>query len=566
MKKLLLGCFSLSLFFSCEQPNSNQNAGQVFYNGDILTMQGDTPTYVEAIVEVDGNIAFVGKLEEAASKFADAKKVDLQGKTLLPGFIDPHSHFGAVSNTMGQVDLNSPPVGDITDIEGVLNKLLKYKEANQIPDGEWIYAWGYDETQLIEKRHLNKMELDEILPNNPVYLLHTSGHMGVANSMALDIMEVTKDTPDPEGGIIERLPNSQEPSGLLQETAMYAFVGYMMQVLEAKQAEFFDATQEYYIENGFTTAQDAMTARSAIDFFQSQADNGKLKLDLIALGGSSELELNIKDLNWKTYNNRFKVQGTKIIADGSPQGKTAFFTKPFLTSVPGCESDCKGLPSLSQNTLNELFKTAYKDDVQLFIHANGDATIDMIIAAHEYACKELNQDLDKDRRSIIIHSQFVRKEQLDTYVKYAFHPSFFSNHAYFWGDVHIENLGEDRAFFLSPMVSADKLGLKYTNHSDATVTPLSPMFSLWTAVNRTSRTGKIIGEAEKATPYQALKAITSHAAYQIFEEDSKGSLTVGKLADFVILDENPLKINPEKIKDIQINQTIKEGKTIFQKQ
>lgn len=570
MKNLLFSLIVLTFISSCKEKNqkikdTSGTTGQLYYNGEILTMQSENPEYVEAVVEQDGKIVFVGSKKEAEENFENVKKIDLNGKTLLPGFIDPHSHFGMVSNSMGQVDLNSPPVGDITDISDIMQKMRKYKSENNIPDGEWIFGWGYDESQLTEKRHPNKKEIDAVLPNNPVYLQHTSGHMGVANAMALEKMDISAETPNPEGGTIERFPNSEEPTGLVQETAMYAFVGNMMMILEKKQRDFFDTTQDYYASNGITTAQDGMTDRNAIKFFQSQADAGKFKIDLMALGGYSELETNLSDslINWKTYNNRFKVQGTKIIADGSPQGKTAYFTEPFLTPVPGCEIDCRGLSSLSQESLNDLFVMAYKNDNQLFIHSNGDASIDMIIAAHENACKELNQSLDKDRRTIVIHSQFVRTDQLETYKKYNIEPSFFTNHAYFWGDVHVENLGEKRAFFLSPIASAEKLGLKYTNHSDATVTPIDPLFTVWSAVNRVSRTGKTIGKNEKATPYQALKAITSHAAYEFFEENSKGSLSKEKLADFVILNKNPLTVDPMEIKDIKVVETIKEGKSIF---
>jgi predicted amidohydrolase YtcJ len=558
----------LSALYSCKQNDSSSiEQAQLFYNGEILTMESDEPTYAEAIVEKDGRIAFVGSKKEAEEKFEDAKRIDLKGKTLLPGFIDPHSHFGMVSNTMGQVDLNPEPVGTVTNIRDIVKKVKKYKEENNIPDGEWIFGWGYDESQLDEKRHPNKMEIDTALPNNPVYLQHTSGHMGVANSMALEKMNVTKDTPNPEGGNIDRISNSNEPNGLVQETAMYPFVRNMLMILDSKQAEFFDQTQNYYAQNGITTAQDGMSSRDAIRFFQSQADAGKLKIDLIALAGYSELENNLKDstLQFKTYKNGFKIQGTKIVADGSPQGKTAYFTKPYLTPVPGCKNDCRGLPSLTQEALNKLFVTAYANDNQLFIHCNGDATIDMVIVAHENACKELRQPLDKDRRTIVIHSQFVRPDQLEAFKKYNMEPSFFTNHAYFWGDVHVQNLGEERANFLSPIASAHRIGLKYTNHSDATVTPINPLFTVWSAVNRVSRSGAIIGEKEKATPYQALKAITSNAAYEFFEDGTKGSLTKGKLADFVILDKNPLTAEAMEIKNIQVVETIKEGKTVFKK-
>lgn len=571
MKNLLITLTILGLVSSCKQNNpkstevTSAKTAQLFYNGEILTMDSKEPEYADVVVEQEGKIVFVGNQKEAEEQYPDAKTIDLKGKTLLPGFIDPHSHFGMVSNTMGQANLNSPPVGDVESIEDILHKMKAFKSENNVPDGEWIYGWGYDESQLKEKRHPNKIEMDEVLPNNPVYLQHTSGHMGVANSMALEKLNVSEETSDPDGGAIERFPNSKEPTGLVLETAMYPFVGNMLQILQSKQEEFFDSTQDYYASNGITTAQDGMTDRNAIKFFQSQADAGKLKIDLMALGGFAELETNINDadLEWKTYKNRFKVQGTKIIADGSPQGKTAYFTEPFLTPVPGCESDCRGLPSLSQEGLNALFVMAYDNENQLFIHSNGDASIDMLIEAHEHACKELNQALDKDRRTIVIHSQFVRPDQLQLYKEYNIEPSFFTNHAYFWGDVHVENLGEERAFFLSPIASAEKIGLKYTNHSDDTVTPIDPLFTIWSAVNRVSRTGEVIGEKERATPYQALKAITSHAAYEFFEEDSKGSISEGKLADFVILDKNPLKVEPMEIRGIKVVETIKEGKTIF---
>lgn len=559
MKPSICIVLVLTLFFNCKDSEKmnvteekSSESSQLFYNGNIITMASDQEEYVEAIVEENGKIVFVGSQKDAEAKYGNSNKIDLNGKTLLPGFIDPHSHFGMVSNTMGQVDLNPKPVGTVVNIDDILNKLEAFKKERNIPDGEWIFGWGYDDGQLAEKRHPNKRDIDKVLPNNPVYLQHTSGHMGVANSLALEKLNVNAESKSPEGGNIERFPNSKEPTGLVQETAMYPFVGNMLEILAKDQATYFGTTQEYYASNGITTAQDGMTDRNTIRFFQSQADAGKLNIDLVSLAGYAELDSNVQDssLHFKKYKNGFKVQGTKIVADGSPQGKTAYFTKPYLTEVPGCQDDCRGLPSLSQETINALFLTAYENENQLFIHCNGDATVDMIVEAHEHACKQLGQALDKDRRTIIIHAQFARPDQLEIFVKYKMEPSFFTNHAFFWGDVHVENLGKERADFLSPMVSAKKLGLKPTNHSDATVTPIDPIFTIWSAVNRVSRSGTIIGEGKRTTPYLAIQAITSNAAYELFEENLKGSLSEGKLADFVILDKNPLKVEPMDIKNI----------------
>ena len=558
----IMGCTAMQT----ATDESTDNA-TVYYNGNIITMAGDEPQMVEALVTRAGKIAYVGNLNSAQSKYSNAAQVDLKNQTLLPGFIDPHSHFGMVSNTVGQADLNPPPVGKIDSIDKMLQALKAYKKDNNIADGEWIFGWGYDETQLVEDRHPTKDEIDSVLPNNPVYLQHTSGHMGVANSKGLAAMDITAKSKAPEGGNIARVKGSNEPNGLVQETAMYPFVRNLLEVLAPKQAEFFDQTQDYYASNGVTTAQDGSTTRDAIKFFQSQADAGKLKIDLVSLAGVSDLDENLadKDFIWKTYKNGFKVQGTKIIADGSPQGKTAYFSQPYLTPVPDCDKDCRGLPSVNQDELNGMFAKAYARDNQLFIHNNGDGATDMVIKAHEYAVKKTGQAADKDRRTVPVHAQFARPDQLQAFKKYNMLPSFFTNHAYFWGDVHVKNLGKKRADFSSPIATADKMGLIYTNHSDDTVTPVDPMFTVWSAVNRTSRSGKIIGKNERASPYQALKAITSHAAYEYYEEDSKGTLTPGKLADLVILDANPLTIEASKLKDINVVTTIKAGKTIYQR-
>lgn len=568
--QIVLVFFTALCICSCKQKEQDQaqnSTVKTYYNGDIITMETNQPQYAEVLVTDNGKIVYVGSLKEAEQKYATSFKVDLQGKTLLPGFIDPHSHFSNIANAMGQVNLNAPPIGEITSIPELLSKMKAYKISNKIPDGEWIFGTGYDDNQLLEKRHPTNKEIDAVLPNNPVYLDHISGHMGVANSMALQKMKVNAQTPNPPGGNIGRMEGSKEPNGLMQETAMYPFVGNMLQILNNKFEEFFETTQNFYAENGITTAKDGMVDRKKIAFFLDKTKNKKAKIDIVALGGFSDLEKNLNDstIHFNTYKNGIKVQGTKIITDGSPQGKTAFFSKPYLTEVPGCTHNCKGLPSLNQEALDQLFLTAYQNNNQLFLHCNGDASIDMAFKAHEKACNSLKQPLNKDRRTIIIHSQFVRPDQLDTYVKYNFHPSYFTNHAYFWGDVHLQNLGKERAEFLSPIATSDRLGLKYTNHSDATVTPLNPLFGVWSAVNRLSRSGVVVGEKEKATPYQALKAITINAAFEYFDENLKGSLQPNKLADLVILDKNPLKVDPKEIKEIKIIETIKEGKTIYKR-
>lgn len=533
----------------------------LYSNGQILTMLGDKPEYAQALVTLGQNIAYVGNKREALERYPQASEHDLDGRTLLPGFIDPHSHFSMVINAIGQANVSPPPVGDVQSFSDLIAQLKRYQSDFDIKDGEWIFAWGYDENQLAEKRHITVRELDAAFPNNPVYLQHVSGHLGVANTLALQQGGIDKTTPDPQGGKIIRFADSDEPTGQVQEVAIYFFAGKAIKDFIPKKADLFAKAQDYYLENGVTTAQDGMTDPLNMAFFKQVAASGELKMDLVTVHSMDSMLEN--DLNFGEYQGHLKPQGIKLIADGSPQGKTAYFTEQYLTEVEGCESNCVGYPHMSQEQLDAAILRGYKNNFQMFIHGNGDAAIDMIIAAHEKASKALKQALDKDRRTIVIHAQFIRPDQLETFKRYNILPSFFTNHAYFFGDVHVENLGEERAFFLSPLKAASELGLVYSNHSDETVTPINPLFGIYTAVNRTSRSGKVIGAQQRISPYQAIKAVTTGAAYQIFEQDIKGSLAPGMLADLVILDQNPLTVAPEAIQDIKVVSTIKNGQPVF---
>jgi predicted amidohydrolase YtcJ len=575
MKKSVKLIFVIILigFASCNQATKTTNptvvADAIYFGGDIVTMEGDSPAYAEAVAVKNGKIVFVGSKADAEKMKGDSTSMnDLQGKTMLPGFIDGHSHIAMAMNIMGQADLSSPPVGTCISIDGMIKEVQKCQQENNIKEGEWIFGWGYDESQLAEKRHPTKMDLDKFFPNNPVYIQHVSGHLGVANSMALAEGKIDKNTKDPAGGLILRLPNSTEPAGLLQEMAIHYYADKITEVFADQKPKLLQKALDLYASNGITTANEGFSDAPTIAFLKQAAAENKLNLDVVSLASFIDLKKNLQDttMNWGNYNNHLKFEGTKIIGDGSPQGKTAFFTKPFLTPVPGCDYNCKGFPNVTQEQMNKIFETCYKNKNQIFIHCNGDATMDMVLLAHETACKTLNQPLGADRRTVMIHSNFVRMDQLIKYKQYNITPSYFTNHAYFWGDAHVENLGEERAFFLSPIRTTDSMGIIYTNHTDYIITPINQLFTVWSAVNRISRSGKVIGPNERATVYQALKALTKNASYQYFEETSKGTLKAGKLADFIILDKNPLKVTPDVIKDIVVFETIKEGKSIYKRQ
>lgn len=545
------------------QKSKNTFAETIFYNGDIITMEGSTPEYVEAVAIKSGKIIFVGS-KKSSDKFRSKNTImiDLKGKTLMPGFVDGHAHITSYADEKLNANLSPYPMGNVSNIKDIILELQKIKIANKLSDTDLIQGSGYDQNFLEEKRHPTAAELDQAFPTNPVILKHASGHMIVCNSAAFKMVGITKDTPNPVGGTFIKDKNN-ELEGLVQETAMQPFIPFASKPLPLEQEfEKLINAQKDFAAFGVTTATEHLATLDKINLLKNAAQKNKLILDIIVLPAylyAKDLIEN-KKLNWGTYYNRLKFQGIKITTDGSPQGKTAYLSAPYLTPVDGCTKECKGFPAMTQDMINDLFLLCYKNNVQLYSHCNGDASIDMMIKAHEFAVGILG---DKDRRTVIIHSQIMRPDQMQKYKEYKLFPSFFTNHIYYWGDIHTENLGTERANYLSPMKDAFDNNIICTNHTDCPVTPMDQLFLLWTSVNRISKTGKIIGAEQRITPYQGLLALTINGAYECFEEKTKGSIKVGKVADLIILDKNPLKINPLEIKDIKVKQTFKAGKSIY---
>lgn len=541
-------------------------ADAIYFGGDILTMESDTPVYAEALAVKDGKILSVGTMAET-EKFKDenTRLINLEGKTLLPGFVDGHSHIFLYVANIDSAQLTSPPMGTVKNISDIIAALQEKKKQLQLTGTDWLMGWGYDPDLLKEHRHPTAQDLDEAFPTNPVLLLHVSNHMAVANSAAMKTKNITAQTKDPHGGRIVRKPGSMEPEGLFQEAAMLTF---FLDQLDKKEpvevgAQKLQKALMYYASNGVTTVQEGAMQEREMAIAEYAASHGQLFLDVAGLIFVPVAEkLSGHPLSWGVYRNGLKYAGVKIVMDGSPQGKTAFLKEPYLTPVPGCNHDCCGTPTLNQDEVNAIFLKYYRDNVQVYSHCNGDASIDMMITAHEYAVKQLPNP-DVDRRTVIVHSQVMRPEQLDAYKRYGLFASFFTNHTYYWGDVHLQNLGEKRASFISPMHSAIAKGIHVANHTDYNVTPMNQMFVCWTAVNRLTRTNKILGPHERITPYQALQAVTIGGAYMYFEENRKGSLKAGKVADLVILDKNPLKVDPAVIKDVKVLVTVKSGKEVY---
>jgi predicted amidohydrolase YtcJ len=426
-----------------------------------------------------------------------------------------------------------------------------------------LLGWGYDENLMPGGQTLTRTLLDAAFPDNPVGVIHVSMHGAVINSKAMEKYGYTDGMPTPAGGIILRRNGTQELDGLVMETAMLPMFAKLP--VPTPETELADARagQLIYAAAGITTAQEGATHAPQLAMFQRIAAQKGFFIDVVAYPFMTDIDAITKGTpfsSWGKYSNHLKVGGCKITADGSPQGKTAWFTTPYLTGGPSGEPDWKGEPGLPPAAMKAMMKKCYDNNVQVLMHANGDAAIDFLIESHLAAAGATPA---ADRRTVCIHCQFIRPDQIETFRKYNLIPALFTDHTFFFGDTHIKNRGLAQASFISPMKTALATGLKPTNHTDAFVVPIDQMMTIWTAVNRPLRSGGTLGADQRISPYAALKAITIDAAHQYREEASKGSIEPGKRADLVILSADPNKVAPMTIKDIKVVETIKDGKTIW---
>jgi predicted amidohydrolase YtcJ len=546
-----------------------QVADLILSGGPILTMEASQPR-AEAIAISGGTIVAVGAKDEVmAHAGPNTLNIDLAGRALLPGFIDAHGHFANALQVVGWANIQRPPAGPVTSIASLQQVMREHVASHPVVKGEWVIAYGYDVDGLSDGRPLDKADLDALFPDNPVMVIHNSNHGAVLNSRALAIAGYDASTPDPAGGVIVRRPGSTEPAGLVMETAFIPLFLHMPQPSEEDRLAQFDAAQRLYTAKGITTAQDGATVAGDLGLFQRAAREGRLRIDLVLLplvrerfpdfhGKTLEIPQPALDAFGK-YHDRLKLQGIKLLVDGSPQGKTAFWGEPLLTPGPNGEENWRGQPVFPPEQLNASVAELSAQGVQLFAHCNGDAAIAMMIEA----CHKAGLKPEQDHRTVIIHSQFMAPGQLKQYVELGLHPSFFTVHAFFFGDTHLANLGPERAGRMSPMASAMALGLHCSNHNDFSVTPIEPMRMTETAMTRRSRTGVVLGESERVSAEAALRALTIEAAWQIREEDSKGSLAAGKRADLVILDADPTATAPEQLNDIAVVATLKDGACIY---
>lgn len=540
----------------------NYSPHQVFINARVLTVNHDNDI-AEAVSIRNGIIEAVGSNQSINALIDNDTLVsDLTGNTLVPGFIDAHSHFPSSGLAAVSVNLRSPPVGEILSIEDIRQALLG--QIKSTDTDSWIIGFGYDDSLLMEQRHPTRFELDQLSSEIPIYLWHSSGHIGVTNSAGLAKLGFDDHSEAPRGGVLGRDAQNGKLNGLLQEQAALPLGKLTEDLSLLEYYRILQTASDDYSRWGITTANSGAANTLLLKALSWAARLRLLPFRIVVLprhDGLGSQILNGQFMPDDLNSDWFQVGAVKLVADGSPQGYTAFLTEPYFKPPPG-QPDYRGFPGIEQSDLIDIVSKYRAAGIQLAIHGNGDAAIDNIIEAVRLS-GQVNAD---DARTILIHAQMSRTDQLDDMLALGITPSFFNSHTYYWGDVHSKNaMGAERVATISPAGSADNIGLRFSFHSDAPVTPISPLQLIWSGANRETLAGNMLGASERVSIMRALRAVTIDAAWQIFQDSNRGSIEVGKHADLVIL-EGDLLSDKQAIRQRRILQTIVAGKTSFSHQ
>lgn len=528
---------------------------KLYFGGPILTMDKAAPR-AEAVLSEDGRILAVGAYEELFTP--EAELVDLKGKTLMPGFVDGHSHMvGVGTNLMQNCDLMG-----CTGFEDMLERIRRFREEKKLFNGQPIRARGYDLAVMKEGKNPTAALLDSLGFDNPIACIHLSGHTAAYSTAAMRAVGIDEATyVCPEGGYAERDENGKL-TGYFEETARNVFGDLFNGNLSVEEMEEVAlAAQEHYIKYGYTTVQDGGgNLAKKIAIMENLTKKGKLKVDTVVyLSSKPEKNEFVKESVEKyggKYTGHFKVGGVKLVLDGSPQARTAWMTKPYEG-----ESEYCAYPIMTDEEVYERLSLAAEVGAQPLAHCNGDAASEQFVSVWEKLVSE--GKATGALRPMMVHCQTVTEPQLERMAKTGMLASVFVGHCFYWGDTHLANFGSVRGNNISPLKTALDHGVVVNLHQDSPVTEPNMLHSIWCAVNRVTRSGVTVGEHQKIDVYDALIAATRGGAYVYFEEDTKGILKAGAQADFVVLGADPTAVDPMTIKDIKVVKTIKNDEVLY---
>ncbi|CQR45889.1 N-substituted formamide deformylase precursor [Paraliobacillus sp. PM-2] len=494
----------------------------------------------------------------------NTKILNLKGATMLPGFIDTHNHIIDYSQARNRVNCSSPPNQSIDNILEAISK-----RTMDVPIGEWVVGYGYDDTLLSEKRHPTRFDLDKVSPNHPVFITHISGHLAVVNSKALELVGIDECVSNDNFG----KNNHGKLNGVLYEQALDPFNEKIPDPTEKEMIDMLGEAAKDFMAEGITTSTDAAVGSySGIIEYEVHLKAAALGINPLRSKlmimhdffrpGAVFAGYNAKKLDQEMQERSkglVRLDSAKMFQDGSIQGLTGALREPYHN-----KPNLYGQLFHEQKAFNEEIFDLHNRGFRIAIHGNGDRAIESIIDGFQFALEKTPRI---DHRHRIEHVQTATLKDLDRMQDLQLAGSFFINHVYYWGDRHQKLfLGPERASRISPIKDAVDRQLLFTLHSDCPITPISPLFSVWSAVNRVTREGEILGPDQRCDVVTALKAMTIYGAQLNFDEENSGSIEIGKHADFAVLEKDPTKIDPIEIKDISILYTLIGGKIVFEKE
>ena len=535
-------------------------ADLILINGKVLTLDPRN-TIVEAVAVRDGRILATGPTSQIMRMAGDGTKViELGGKVALPGFIDTHTHPSHAATRLYEVDCRSPPVRSVKEILEMVAE-----RARELGPGKWVRGANYNDLKLEERRHITRWELDEAAPENPVFISKETGHLYVVNSLALKLAGISRETPDPPGGMIDR-DEGGEPTGLLYETAGELVSSHIPPYTVEEIKEGLRRVWSQFSEWGITTTHDASAYGDSIRAYQELLAEGVRRVRTLLMvsvrprspQGADLLDALISlGIQSGFGDDWLKIMSVKIMGDGSGSGGTAAVYEPQHRGTKGL-----GLMITGPEELRRLTVKAHMAGLRVSIHSIGDRGIDHALDAIEEA-----QRLKPipDMRHRIEHNSLCTPRQLKRIKELGVTPS--SSIGYMWGlgDDYAENFGPERVRWLHPHRSMIGLGIISGGNSDYPVSDGNPLVQIYEAVTRRTMTGRVVGPEEAITVEEALRLYTWNGAYLGKEEHIKGSIEPGKYADIVVLDRDILSVPPEEIKDIKVLITIVDGRIVFQR-
>lgn len=575
MRRICLGIAAMLAASAIDAAAPAGDADIVLLNGKVLSVDANDTVY-EALAIKGERIEAVGSSRDiAALAGRGTRRIDLKGRTVTPGMLDTHLHLtsGSVSEVY-EVALGYPTVKSIADVQRQVRERV-----GQLTPGQWVTGRGWDEGKLAERRYVYARDLDPVSPDNPVLLAHTMGHYTVANSAALKAAGITRDTPDPPGGTIDRGPDG-EPTGVLKEQAS----GLVRRLIPESTAQVLhDAVAKVAKRASsecLTGLKDPGIAQAQWDNYQLLAKEGKLPLRIAALWRTPRTLEEAKALIEKirpisrpgvpTAGNHVVSVGIKIGLDGSGGARTAWMHEDWSKDYTGLDTGNKGYPVIDQGLVTMLVRMYHEAGIHMGIHAIGDKGIDWTVNAFEQLLKERPT---RGLRHAIIHANVPTDRAIEKMAllqrKYdSGYPE--SQGAFLWwlGDTYSGNLGPLRSLRLKPFRSYQEKGVVWSNGTDYGVAPFEPRWSLWATVARETLMGvngkTPFGTAESIDIKTALRSYTAWSAHQMFMENEIGTIEPGKLADLAVWDKNMYEIPAADIKDLKCTMTIFGGKVVHE--